>query len=472
MIAWKLTTDFNKERHLFYSKIGANYSVDTYRCNCGRTECIIKHVGQDVQYECEDCCNTTFYDANSAWTNIEHFLGQNKDLKLSYRYSVEKNSDSIIINYTTEIPNAIDFLSTKMLFSNKPVYSLVLTSDGELKENYSLEFKKNTYLEVRQKLTTYINDNGCFSVPDSRDKFLSLTAASFFLKRKHLKDFDLYYWDSVGDLNGDVIYIDTAFRQILNNRKEKSIQKALYKNYLNQIDQYGKFYSFLIDDFTKIIRDANIIVNFLKIDFDYNYLDNLFDKKDIYQVISFLKNFYLEKQILRLFNRDEFTNNPRLFYDLVWEYNESKNIIQKNFKKVPCSTTALHNEFIRCTKYERYKEIQNKVLIYSKHDLKACKEIDTYSVKLPKNGGELFYWAENLHNCMASYFQRINTEKTIIYGFFKEDSLIFAVEISNRSIVQASAKYNATLSIKEREVMQKWFALNFLENKQGVEHVA
>ena len=325
---------------------------------------------------------------------------------------------------------------------------------------------------MRKILTEYINENGCLSVPDFGDKFLSLTVASFFLKHKHLKDFDLYDWVSVNNLHGDEIYIDTAFEQILNNRKEKSIKKALFVNYLNQIDNNGKFYSAFAEACLKAIKDVNIIVDFLKIDFDYLDLGDFAEEQFIYQIICFLKKHYSEKQILKLFSGYVFSINMTLFRDLIRHYYYDKDSIEANFRKVPCKILALHDEFVRCSKDERYEDIQNKILSYSMIEYKACCEVDTYSVKLPNCGTELFDWANDLHNCMASYFYMIEANESIIYGFFKKNILMFVVEISDGVLVQTSAKYNAALSPEESEIVQRWFLLYFQEDKQRIEHVA
>ena len=49
MIAWKLTTDFNEQRHLFYQKIETDYVIESYICTCGHTDFIIKHQKQNLK---------------------------------------------------------------------------------------------------------------------------------------------------------------------------------------------------------------------------------------------------------------------------------------------------------------------------------------------------------------------------------------------------------------------------------------
>ena len=372
MIAWKLTTDFNEQRHLFYQKIETDYVIESYICTCGHTDFIIKHQEQDIKFQCRECENMKFYDANSAWRNIEHFLYQNSDLEVSYEYDIQSNNENVSSLYVTQIPNAIDFSSNKIIFSKKPVYSLVLRLDGDLKENYSLEFKQDILSQLKKNLTQYINKNGCFNIPYSKEKELNLAMASFFLKNKHLKDFDFYYWDRIDGINGNEIDVTTALLQISNDREEKSIKKALYENYCNQMGNHGRFHSFFIEAFTKVLKDPNIRVELLSIDFEYQFLKNTVNAKSLTSMIAFLSQHYSEKQILRLFSRADFSSSLGLFRDAVSEFNYDKDVIENKFRKVPCKVQALHDEFVRCSKEERHKYMQNQRLQYSKKDMEAC----------------------------------------------------------------------------------------------------
>ena len=142
MIAWRLTTEFDKQKHLFFDKIQTGYVVETYICTCGHTSFITKHPKQKLNYICEACENTKFYDANAAWQNIFYFLDQNPDLKLSYKYDIRTDEVAISSQYITSIPKSIDFSTHKVIYSNKPVYSLILGMDGEVKEDYSLRVEQ------------------------------------------------------------------------------------------------------------------------------------------------------------------------------------------------------------------------------------------------------------------------------------------------------------------------------------------
>jgi len=103
--------------------------------------------------------------------------------------------------------------------------------------------------------------------------------------------------------------------------------------------------------------------------------------------------------------------------------------------------------------------------------MKPCIVANTYQVKLPKTRKELLDWADELHNCMAGYFKMIQNHETIIYCFFQEGILVFAVEICDNAVVQASGKYNADLTFEQKQVLTKWFEM-FQKNKQMIADVA
>jgi len=470
MIAWKLTTKFDKERHLFFEKIETDYIVETYICSCGHTDFITKYPEQKLKYVCKECENTKFYNVNNAWRNIEYFLYQNFDLEFSYEYDIQSDDDMISSLYITSIPKSINFANRKVIYSKKTVYSLALTINGELKENYSLRFEQKILSQLKNNLTQYINENSCFNIPVSIEKDLNLSIARFFLKNKHLKDFDFYYWEHIEKVKEKDLRIKDALENLANIHKSRSVKKAIYQNYTAQLYDTGKFNSTFIEVFCKTIKDLNILTKLINLKIGYSIYSNL-DKDKLYKIMHFLKKYYSEKQLLKLYDSEEFNANNYLFIDAVRELNYNIENVKNNFKKVSCKVQSLHDEFVRCSKEERYKEMKNKRLTYSEEELKACVAQDTYHVKLPKDGKELFDWSEALHNCMAQYFEMIQNSKTIIYGFFQENILVFAVEICDDKVVQASSKYNIFLDEEQQDILDKWFGLFFI-NKERLSHVA
>ena len=78
-----------------------------------------------------------------------------------------------------------------------------------------------------------------------------------------------------------------------------------------------------------------------------------------------------------------------------------------------------------------------------------------------KSNVEFYNWGERLHNCLFTYASSVKNRDSIIYGFFTEDEVIFAVEIKNNQIIQASCKYNAELDEEEKFTLYEWFGRFF-----------
>lgn len=465
MIAWKLVTNFDEQRHLFFDTIHTNYLIETYICSCSHTEFIVKHSEQNIKYRCKECRNSKFYDANAAWQNIAHFLDKNPNLDFVYEYDILSDDNAISALHVTHLPQSINFSARKVIYANKPLYSLILSKNGELKENYELEFEEEVLVHLKNDLLQYIKNNNCFSMPDRGDKELDLSIVSFFLKNQHLKDFDFYYWANIDKLEGQELTIDKALSIVSNYPNAKSVKKAVYKNYIYQLRKYKKYDSSYIEVFNHTFDDVNIIVKLCM--YDYSVYSHI-DKESFKEIIVFLKKYYTEQQLLKLLNPSEINSSEYLLRDTIREFMYVKEYVENLFTKVSCNALALHDEFMKCTQKKRFQYIQDQNLKYLKEDMKACIEIDTYQVKLAQNGKELFEWAESLHNCMAGYFEDMQSKRTLIYCFFQEKELIFAVEVSDSRIMQASGKYNSDLTSQENRVMIKWFELSFKQEKEGI----
>jgi hypothetical protein len=143
---------------------------------------------------------------------------------------------------------------------------------------------------------------------------------------------------------------------------------------------------------------------------------------------------------------------------------ENINQFYNDYEKPRCKLAELHDTIIDYGIQEQEREIMSKSLDITLHNQKPCVSIDKYKVKFPKNGKELYKWSRELKNCMSSYFFEIENGNTSIYGFFKKESLEFAVEIQQKRIIQASGKYNHRLDEQEEKVLTKWFSRFFNED--------
>ena len=58
------------------------------------------------------------------------------------------------------------------------------------------------------------------------------------------------------------------------------------------------------------------------------------------------------------------------------------------------------------------------------------------------------------------------------YFLFRDNFLVFAVEIEDNIIVQASGKYNTKLTQEQTILLDDWFKIYLTINEQKVEQVA
>lgn len=454
MISWKLSVDFNKQKHLFFQKLHMNYIIETYLCSCGCKEFIIKYPNQKINYTCKKCKNKIFYNANEAYS-FSKYLKQHSS-KLTFQYDIKYSLNTISSSYITYIPTDIDFMANKIIFSKKIVYTITLNKNGTINEIYLIQFPQKIKNILEQNLISFIEKNNIFNIPKHNSK-LTLSKIQFFLKNPHLKECEFYYWSDVNYLKYKNITIKEALAMISNYPKTKSVKKAVYQNYISQMQTYKSYNPLFVKPFCKTIKDTNILVDLLNLDFDVSKFK--LDSESIEIFILFLKQYYSEKQILKLFK--ESINYAIYIEDTIFELLFNINNMNQHFQKVPCKIITIHDEFVRCQSVIQYEKIKDKTLSYTQQELQACKSIDKYEVKLPRNGNELYIWANRLHNCMASYFFSIKAHKTIIYGFFQNSILQFVVEISDGKIIQSSSKNNNKLSAIEEKVLSNWYNLYY-----------
>ena len=99
----------------------------------------------------------------------------------------------------------------------------------------------------------------------------------------------------------------------------------------------------------------------------------------------------------------------------------------------------------------------NTIFTYEDVFNQATVNLETYEIKLPQNGKELYEWSNELHNCLSIYYKSIQKRETTVYGFFLENEIKFAVEIRDNEIIQAKAKYNNDLNSSEKDFVFSWF---------------
>lgn len=463
-ISWKLTTNLDKQENFFLEKIDRGYIMETYICSCGSTNFIIKHPNQKLNYTCKECENSFFYNANTAWNYTMHFLLRHPELKLRFEYVVKSSIGTISAQYVTNIPKNIDFSKNEIIYEQKVISALALIKNTQLDEYYLSKFEhhKNISLQLHKTLIDYINNHSSLSHLCTKEKRLNMEMAIFFFKNNHLKDIDFYYWHDISKFKGKEVSINEALSIISNYSKVKSVKKALYQNYIFQLESFGEFDSTFIEAFFENIDDINILSKLLILQFDYRF-EHMYDyKEELNELIVFFKKHYSQIQLLKLFSSYSIVENNYLLIDTIIYFINMKDILERKFKKVSCNVATIRNEFHRCSLELKYKEVKDKKLLYTQEDIKPCIAIDSYRVKVPENGKELYSWANYLDNCMAQYYDSIIDKETIIYCFFKDNALAFAVQICNNHIEQYAGKRNSDLNVEEAAILFEWFDTFFI----------
>ncbi len=469
-LSWVLTTDLDSHRQLFYGLKNTHYEVDTYCCSCGYNKFIIKKADQKLGYDCEECNNSRFLDANHADLSIAHFLTSNyeliNDLKLSIEIELAEDKLTTLLNrleasLTIEIPSNIDFISEQIVYTKKKLYSVSFGMLNKFKYEYLIKHDQEKFdfiIEKIEQLLTKTPER--FNIPHSNiiDKY-TINHARFFLTYPHFKEFDFFYWNEVENFHEENVTIADVLNHLINHRQEKSVKKALYQNYIQQIKNKKFHYGFLRFISQEII-DPNLLVKVIATDLSKFKFSEI-DLGNVKLMIGFLKIHYAEKQIVTMLESVPEESIETFFLDTSNSFIYAQEILQEEFAKVPCSLNDLHDEFVRCSNIFKNSEIIRVIFEYEELEKSKCRSGLDYDVRLPQSGKELLCWADDLHNCLATYYKQIKAKQTTIYGFFKDDQIQFAteVDIKNKQILQSARKYNRELTVDEQKALHQWFEI-------------
>jgi len=505
MLSWKITQSLDTTGdHLFYNVVKTDYTVAGYLCACGHHEILLTSLEQKLEYRCPECDNTSFYDANSAHTSFGYFIDgrlkyhdyyeydhydypygkklftiallESSNIPIEYGYAISNDGHgNLTVSYRTLdlIPKTIDFARKKIISQSIDLYAFTLHHDGSTTERHCLlDYDYQMFATLKRHLNQYLNTNkNSFNLPPTDKNFrIGYQDIAFFAKHPWLKEFDFCFWEDVHQLPKEDATVQSALEYLLKGRNEKSIKKALYENYCKQLQTYDCFKSTLINTVIETIKDPNFIAKLFKQNLHFEGI-TVAEEHYLKQLIFFLQKHYSEKQIVSFLQT---IDKSYLLIDLLREFIYIKEDLEELFTKTKCTLRSLHDEFVECSMKNRNRQIFNENITYLHGQAKAKAKISRYYVKLPHTGGELFEWAQDLHNCLSGYFEEIRDNKTTIYGFFNEYSIEFAVEISNKRIIQASGVCNKKLTDTQNEALNIWFNrfivnandTSFLENTE------
>jgi hypothetical protein len=130
--------------------------------------------------------------------------------------------------------------------------------------------------------------------------------------------------------------------------------------------------------------------------------------------------------------------------------------LERNFLKVKLTTKYLHDEIIRVLHAANFFYEENTVLDYEEGQLSAQGIYDDLVFKLPFSAEELSLWSKILHNCMFGYIGAIQKGNSLIYGIFKNDTLLYVLEFDGTKIVQAKAVSNQPIPHDDMRKIKQW----------------
>jgi len=250
---------------------------------------------------------------------------------------------------------------------------------------------------------------------------------------------------------------------VLEKRKERIVKKTLFNAYQVSIDetnQYAKS-DFV---FSRTIENLDLLVELIQLSPMVKL--NLFDEvKTQFAIdfINYLKNHYTEKQIARFFLK---FNEETYFKDYIQDWRDIRrltnrengfNTLDRYFIKVKLTVNDLHNEMIRVFNMERFELEAQENFVYLDKFIDACGFYEDLEFRLPHTMQELHLWGQQLHNCMFGYSNAIKRGGSIIYGVFRNDRLLYAVEVRASRIVQALGNYNKKIIEDDKKLIDSWF---------------
>jgi len=199
-----------------------------------------------------------------------------------------------------------------------------------VQENRVVPLQKVLYCGIKERLYRYILkhptetiawlDKSKISSFSIKEK---LAYVQFFLAHPMFQLHSFFFWKMKG------IYLDfpkpvtpkEALHSIANGRKEKIIRKSLYQGYTEMMQQTGYYYPYSDYIFSRTIDNIDLLTKLFLLPPDIKKALFEADTCSVaIELITFLKRYYSQKQIVKLFTHDvqdtaKYNNNERLFID-------------------------------------------------------------------------------------------------------------------------------------------------------------
>lgn len=466
-----------------------------YFCKCGHTFELStdKEISLAPDLFCPHCENNYFIDAQE-WesgtkTKIwKHFSWEHELLSDDLAWSVtlfftlpRVKEENIVLEkqemFTISFEKSDVYTNTRPLTHNY-TYPVLAQYKLFIHEDVT-EIKKLLLQNAKELLYTHIMSNKIAAISwlDERELVLfsidkKLNCIEYFIKHPHLKEIELFDWKMSHLQHHTKNYPsqDEMLDFIIGAKEEKSLKKALYSSYLNALNTKG-YHPYSDFVFARTIDDTNFLRELLSISpaiKEHIFTDETFTHA--LEFINFLKLHYSEKQITKLFAQEMQDKTHYKAAVLNWRDTlqmlspqNSFESLGRYFHKVKLTTKSLHDELIRVFNLASFEDQTNSSFVYAPHQLAAQTTNSELRFVLPEDVFELSLWAKTLHNCMFGYVRQIKNGHSLIYGIFKENALLYAIEIHNTKIIQAKAAFNKLVHHDDMQIINHWHQKIYLE---------
>jgi hypothetical protein len=391
----------------------------------------------------------------------------------TYEVTNDINSDKTLFSFSLSIPNTIELASEKIGYGTKKLYEIAIgfhgsyksvdycnIQDEESEDDWQYLYRdeirrpKAIVESIEKKFLKFAIDS---LIPKNfvYKQCKNLKEIAFFRTYPHLRNYDFLEWKDIEFLPSDTnLSIESALEYIGCGRTEKSLKKVLFKNYKNKLKENEKYRFLYINLVCKYISDPNIALKMIELDFD-EHLEYLHDKNFLEVFFVFLVQRYTYKQIAKFF-LDYVNGYPYILNDSATMVNDIGDDIV-HLPTIKANVHEIHNALVTLMHKVENNNLFQTVYDYPMEVLNRCVEIDEYIVKVPQDGLELYNWSNILKNCLSSYNKIIVSNTSIIYGFFKDDILEFAIELREDKIFQAKQKFNVNITQVQKVPLSEWY---------------
>ena len=305
------------------------------------------------------------------------------------------------------------------------------------------------------------------NLPEKDSDEHKLDTLLFFLRHPECRDLEYLSWKRIDEMPEDFSIEATPLKtleKILGNRHEKSVRRALFNSYRDSIAHgaYDPLSDYL---FCREITDPNHLSRTLAIApaVKANLLLEM-EPEEARDLVLILRGLYTEKGLADfLCSIDSFQLGAAYLTDIRWMLQELRTLsdLRQILRPLPRNPQALHDRL-----YALFNKLPAdgealRPFSYTSRALKAQRRMKSLDFRLPVDARELFRWGETLHNCLSIYPDRIRQSRSLIYGVFSEDRLLYALEISDSRLVQCSGVANTPAEREDLQTIRSWYTYYF-----------